>query len=522
MSMDHLAELWRITKPAVSSTRGLVVAQDITAAKVGAEILTGGGNAVDAAVATAFALAVTEPWMSGLGGGGYMVGYLADRRQVFAVDFGMVSPADLDVSQFPLVDGFDRDLFLWPKVEGDRNLMGYLSMCVPGAVDGLGLALKEFGTISFKQALWPAVKLAEQGVEVTWFTSLTVAQTAAELIRFPSAAAVFMPDGLPPTASMNVTPTRLRYGNLAATLRRLAEKGRRDFYEGGIAGSLAADTAEGGGFLSADDLANYRARLIEPLSFDYRGVQINTPSGFCAGPTLASAMSTLERRLSPGGTLNGAAFKTYAEVLKGAYEVRLSQMGHAPPPPSCTTHLNVVDARGNMVALTNTLVSRFGSKVLLPRSGVLMNNGVMWFDPRPGRTNSIAPGVRPLSNMCPTVVTRNGEPWLAVGASGGRQIVSAVLQLISFMVDFGLTLEEAFHHPRLDMSGGQTVTCQRDLPGDCIQAVASVLPVQVREATVYPILFAVPSGVIRDPVTGLNVGQADPRRPLSGVAVSGG
>ncbi|MFV2092063.1 MAG: gamma-glutamyltransferase family protein [Hyphomicrobiales bacterium] len=509
---------WQLRKPAIVSPHGLVSAQNTTAGAIGAQVLAEGGNAVDAAVTTALAMGVVEPWMSGIGGGGLMTIYRAADQTTHVIDFNMIASRDLDPGAYPPVPGEGGDLFTWPRVRDDRNVLGYKSICVPGAVDGLALALARFGGIGFDRALAPAIDLAENWVAVNWFTTLVLATAAEEMAPFAQAAAIFMPGGAIPVAPANgAAPPRLHQPRLAATLRHLAHNGPRAFYEGALAQSLAEDTQNGGGFLSAEDLASYRAQVLEPLRFTYRDAVIHTTPGLTAGPTLAMALEHLETALAPGAPLDGAALLAGAQALKAAYDRRFAEMGHAGPRNSCTTHLNVVDSQGNMVALTNTLLSRFGSKVVLPQSGVLMNNAVMWFDTRPGNPNSIAPGVRPLCNMCPTIVTRDGAPAMALGASGGRQIVSAVCQIITSVVDQAMSLEDAIHHPRYEVSAGPEVLLDARLPGDWIKTIAASLPVKMAESTVYPVLFAIASAVARDVASGLNSGVAEPSHPLAGV-----
>jgi gamma-glutamyltranspeptidase/glutathione hydrolase len=179
----------------------------------------------------------------------------------------------------------------------------------------------------------------------------------------------------------------------------------------------------------------------------------------------------------------------------------------------------VVDAKGTMVSLTQTLLSAFGSRILSPRTGILLNNGIMWFDPRPGGPNAIAPGRRPLSNMCPVVATRNGLPWLGIGASGGRRILPAVLQIASMLIDGRLDLERAFHLPRIDVSGGPEVAADRRLAPDVLAALETRFAVREVEATVWPKLFAFPSAILRER-TGQAIGMTDPLQPAAGVAVA--
>jgi gamma-glutamyltranspeptidase/glutathione hydrolase len=518
--MAHTSQIWQLHKPCLRSGDGVVTAQNLEAARAGAGILAGGGNAVDAAVATCFALGVCEPWMSGIGGGGYMLVHLAAEQKTYALDFNLISPAALDPGRYALVDqGADQDMFGWPKVVEDRNLSGYESICVPGAVDGLGTALERFGSMAWNEVLAPAIRLAEKGLAVDWFATLAFAHSARDLARFPSTRAALMPDGQPPAASWDARPWRLPIPGLAQTLKRLAQSGHRDFYEGGLAAQMLEDLQEGGCALSLADLSSYHARVLEPLSFNYGGSRVHTIPGLCGGPTLARMLGQLKPGLLEPDAPGPRAFAAYASALLTAYQERLATMGHGAG-ESCTSHLNVVDAKGDMVTLTNTLLARFGSRVLLPQSGIIMNNGMMWFDPHPGRPNSIAPGVRPLANMCPALLTKDGEGWLALGAAGGRQIVPAVGQIISLITDFGLSLEEALHQPRIDVSGPAAITYDQRLPGPVAAALKELAPSTAAQAAVFPVRFSVASAVMRDLKAGVNLGQADPYMPLS-AALSG-
>jgi gamma-glutamyltranspeptidase / glutathione hydrolase len=510
---------WIVRKPPVRTKGGVVVSQSAAAARVGTRILAEGGNAVDAAVATGFALAALEPWNSGLGGIGFMVVWLARTKQAHVVDFGPVSPRRLEPSAYPLTTGTGGDLFGWPRVTDDRNVMGPLSIAVPGHVDGLGLAHENFGRLPWSAVLAPAIEQAERGLPVDWYTTLRVAMTARELARFPTTAPLWLPGGHPPVTPPGTELRRLPIPRLADTLRRIADAGRRDAYEGQLARKIAGDVEKVGGTLRADDLAAYKARLVDPLSFTYRGTTVLTAGGLTAGPTMASGLGMLDRR-PIGPTPGPDAYLAYADALSKAYEERLGSMGDVPDAvaPACTTHLNVVDAEGNFVSLTQTLLSIFGSKVLLPETGILMNNGIMWFDPRPGRPNSMAPAKRPLSNMCPAVALRDGAPFLAIGASGGRKIVSAVTQIISFLTDFRMDLETACHQPRIDASGDGEVRVDPRLGAATLDRIAQHFPARFAEHTVLPVNYACPSAIMVDATTGERVGVSDVMSPWSGAA----
>ena len=255
-------QTWHYAKSAVESGGGIVVSQHRGAAAVGARILAAGGNAVDAAVATGFAVGVLEPWMSGIGGGGYMLVAPADGAPVQCVDFGMVAPAALDPADYPMIGGVAPGSFDWPAVAEDRNLKGPLSVAVPGHVAGMRAASERFGRLAWKDLLAPAIEIATAGLPIDWFAAFGIAVAARELAEFPETRRIYLPDGLPPMPNSAEGPLpRLGLGRLATTLTQIAEAGARDFYEGEIAAAIAAEMRRRGGKLAAADLAGYRARI---------------------------------------------------------------------------------------------------------------------------------------------------------------------------------------------------------------------------------------------------------------------
>ena len=421
-STMHLTQNWEIGKPGPSSRGGIVAAQNGTAARIGAEVLAAGGTAVDAVVATAFALAVVEPWSSGLGGIGHLVVHRADADRAEAVDFGPIAPRHLDPAAYPLTGKTRTELFTWSQgVVEDRNMRGPLSFVIPSGVRGYAVAVERFGRMPWRELVAPAIPLARSGLPVDWFTTLKVANAAADLRQYDESRRIWLPDGLPPVCPSDGDVPTLRLGRLAETLERLAAAGPDDFYRGEIAGSIIADTQAAGGVLSAEDLRGCQARIVPSLEIPYRGVMVQTAPGMTAGPTLAGVLGRLaEQRFA--GSPDVDYFVAVAEALRQAYAGRLDSMGDIEPgSPTSTTHVTAIDRQGSVAALTTTLLSLFGSHYVLPGTGILMNNGVMWFDPRPGRPNSIAPGKRALTNMCPVVVARDGRPWFGVGASGGAE-----------------------------------------------------------------------------------------------------
>jgi gamma-glutamyltranspeptidase/glutathione hydrolase len=500
VAVDNFSASQRLTKPALRSEQGLVAAQHRRAAEVGAGILRDGGNAVDAAIATSFALGVLEPWMSGIGGGGAMVVYQAAAGRCSVIDFGMRAARSLDPADYPLAgEGVASDLFPWARVRDDRNVHGPLAVAVPGVVDGMRIAHERFASRPWAELLAPAVGLAQEGLLIDWFAVESIASAAQDLRRYPGSRDAYLVDGLPPVPAWSArTEIRLGQSRLAATLQRLSSAGARDFYEGETARAMVAELREAGGRLTAADFADYRARDAQPLSIGYRDARVHATPELTAGPTLAHVLRLLQERLVPGMQPDAQSYVAYAQCLQEAYALRLTRMGDVDGAraPGCTTHFCVVDGAGNMAAVTQTLLSIFGSRLTLPGSGVLLNNGIMWFDTEPGRPNSLGAGKRCLTNYCPVIVEHDGKR-MALGASGGRRILPAVTQLLSFVLDYGMTLDEAFHMPRIDASEGDTVIGDELLPDAVHQALQSRFPyVRMRRQTL-PFKFACPSAALR-------------------------
>jgi gamma-glutamyltranspeptidase/glutathione hydrolase len=519
--MDVPNQNWLVRKPAVAVQGGVVASQNGVAAKIGADILAAGGTAVDAVVATAFALAVREPWNSGLGGIGFMVVHPAGGGRAEVVDFGPVAPAGLDPALFPLTGDTRTELFTWSKVVEDRNMHGPLSFMVPSAVRGYAHAVERFGRLPWRDLVAPAAALAKEGLPVDWYLTLRVANFAADLRRYDESRRVYLPDGLPPVAPAVGAAPVLSLGSLAETLARLAEQGPEDLYTGEIAAAIVADAKAAGGVLAAEDLANCRPRIVPTLDIPYRGYTFQAARGLTAAPTLADVLDRLEGK-SFGKRPDANYFEAVVEALQQAYAARLDGLGDTEPPAeSCTTHITAVDREGGIAALTTTLLSTFGSRYVLPRTGILMNNGVMWFDPVPGRPNSIGPRKRALSNMCPLIVARDGRPRFGVGASGGRRILAAVLQMASFIVDFDMGADEAAHHPRIDVSGDEGLAIDRRLPGAVIDRLRGRHGAEIVEHTVSPARFACPNLVLRGE-DGTNHGVSDALSPWSAAVAEPG
>ena len=491
-------------KPAVVSAGGVVAAQSRDAAAAGARILAAGGHAVDAAVATSLALGAVEPWMSGLGGGGFATIWDARRKEVRCLDYGMVAPAGLDPADYPLTGGpTSEGFFGWPGVVQDRNILGPYSIAIPGLVSGLALAHKTYGKLPWADLAKPAIALAERGLSLDWYGAMSILVEAKGLAAFDETRKTYLPGGRAPQPFEEGIATFLKLGRLAETLRCLAADGPERFYAGEIGQKLIKDLNALGCRLSIADLTNYQARFIDPVEIAYRDARIFAPSGLTAGPTLARVLEGWSKDLPPAkGAPEPAHYRTYATGLDQAYRDRLANMGEKAQEarPSCTSHFCVVDKDGNIVAWTQTLLSRFGSFVMSPSTGIMMNNGIMWFDPEPGKPNSIRPGAKPLSNMCPTVALSGRLGAVGIGASGGRKIMPSVAQILSFLVDFGMDLDAAFHCPRIDVSGPGLALIDRRLGDDVLREIAKpmtngAMTAEPTDLAPYPAQFANPSAV---------------------------
>ena len=505
MTTPYRTQNWTLAKPGAKGRHGIVVSQNREAAQAGVAILEAGGNAADAAVATAFALAALEPWNSGLGGIGFAVVLKAGETRAQVVDFGPVAPRRANPADYPLTGQIKQDLFTWPEVVDDRNIHGPLSFCIPSSVAGYDLLRRSFGTaMPVSELLAPAIVLAKRGLAQDWYTTLKIASSASVLRLYEESARIYLPNGLPPAPPYQGEPGFFRLGKLSETLEHLAKVGLDDFYRGEFARRLAADIAAAGGVVDAQDLADCRASLREAPTIDWRGTHlVHTAGGLTAAPTLEAVIAGMAEAKPGMGGPDSDWFATLSKVMRQAYASRLEGLGAAQPEngmatepgDTCTTHLTVVDGQGNLVAMTTTLLSSMGSRVVLPETGVLMNNGMMWFDPRPGSANAISPGARPLCNMCPVVVTPQdgGWPRYAAGSSGGRRILASVYQMLAFTLDCEADVETAAHWPRIDVSGPDSTSADLRLPAQILAALEAAGPLAVVEHGVLPINFACPN-----------------------------
>ena len=472
----------------VLGTQGMVASQEATATQVGLEVLKGGGNAVDAAVAVGFALAVTLPRAGNLGGGGFMLIHMAAAGETLALDYREEAPA-----------AAGRDLFLDAdgKVDNQRARFSYLSAGVPGTVAGLSAAQARFGRLSLAEVLAPAIRLAEEGMPVSVALAEGLAARAERLKAWPETARVFFKaDGSPYSAG-----EKLVQSDLAWSLKEIARDGAAAFYEGEVGQRIAADMKANDGLITESDLAAYDVVWREPVTGSYRGYAIaSMPPPSSGGVHLVQILNLLESYpLGEMGAGSAATLHVMAEAMKLAYADRsqhlgdpdfwkvpqrgltskayasrlrqridqdralaATEIGPGDPVPyesNETTHFSVADRFGNVVSNTYTINFSYGSGIVAKGTGILLNNEMDDFSAKPGTpnaygliggaANAIEPGKRPLSSMTPTLVFKNGKPWLVTGSPGGSRIITTVLQIVLNTVDHGMNVAAATAAPRM-------------------------------------------------------------------------
>ena len=479
----------------VAARNGMVVTAHHLATDVGVDILRRGGNAIDAAVAVGYALAVVYPAAGNLGGGGFMTLVLADGRKTF-IDFREKAPLAATPAMYLDQKG---------SVIAGLSTRGHLAVAVPGTVAGLEYARDHFATLPRATLLAPAIRLADQGFVLEQGDADMLDSAAPDLRHDPASRAIF----LDPTGAPIKAGDRLVQRDLAATLRAIARAGANGFYKGPVAEAIAKSNQAGGGLLTLADLTAYEARERRPVECNYRGYQvISAPPPSSGGVALCEMLNILEGYpLADLGFHSAAAVHDQIEAMRHAYADRNSYLGdpdvidnpvtrltdkayaatirdvidprlasdsrqiRAGLPPHegvNTTHFSIADRFGNAVALTYTLNDWFGARVTAAGTGVLLNDEMDDFTAKAGvpnlyglvqgDANAIAPGKRPLSSMCPTVVARDGKPVMVVGTPGGSQIISAVLLTILNTIDYGMTIQEAVDAPRFHQQWMPDVT----------------------------------------------------------------
>jgi gamma-glutamyltranspeptidase/glutathione hydrolase len=558
--MDPTHSEWLITKREAVSQAGMVTAMHPLAAQAGLDMLKAGGNAVDAAVATAFAIGVVEPFMSGVGGVTAMVIYTHATGQTTVVDGSSRAPAAAreDMFELALADSVGG-MYGWRGTVDDAQNTGYRAPVVPGQPACLLHALERHGSgrLSRQDLIAPAIRLAEEGFPVDPYQAQSIAFAQRRLRAFPETfRTFFLEDGLPPVpTTLTREADRLVQPDLARTLRALAADGPSALYQGEIGERLVADLQAHGGLVTREDLAAFAVREHAPLRTAYRGYKLHGLSPTSGSMTAFEALNILREfdlpSLAPGSP---AAVHLIAEALRRAFLDRFAYLAdtnlqdvpvetllsteyahaiaarispeHADPRAAagdpwafqhahnraapvaglaggdgCTTHLNVVDADRNMVACTSTLGELFGSAVIPRGTGIVLNNGMTWFDPEPGHVNSIQPGKRTLWAPTPTLVLRDGEPYLAIGAPGGRRIISALVQSLVNVLDWGLGIQDAVTAPRIHCEGPVIEVDGRHAPELVESLVSRGHEVNLQHENESSFRFARPGGIRIDPHT---------------------
>jgi len=470
--------------PALESAAGMVVSAQHLASDAGADILRRGGNAVDAAVAVGYALAVTHPCCGNLGGGGFMIIHLADGRNTF-INFREKAPLAARADMFLDAQG---------NPVSDESVNGYLAAGVPGTVLGFDSALREYGTLPLPTLMAASIRLAQEGFILTRGDVDVLDEGAAKFREQPNVAAIFLNQG------RTFAPgERLVQKNLAATLRAISDGGPKAFYQGPIADAVSAASRAHGGLLTRRDFEAFRVTESAPISCDYRGYTVlSAPPPSSGGVTLCEMLQVLQAYpLKELGFHSSESLHLLTEAMRHAYRdrntylgdpafvdnpiARLLSMRHAeeirariqprratpsaalgetaPNEKATTTHYSIVDGQGNAVSVTYTINDDFGAKVIAGDTGFFLNDEMDDFTAKPGsanmfglvqgKANAIAPGKRPLSSMTPTIVLKGGKPLLVVGTPGGSRIITTVLEIILNVIDYGMTVQEAVDAPRV-------------------------------------------------------------------------
>ncbi|MEI7614467.1 MAG: gamma-glutamyltransferase, partial [Betaproteobacteria bacterium] len=483
---------------------GVVATAKPEASQVGIDILKKGGNAVDAAIAAAFAMGVLEPDTNGIGGGGFMILRLATMKEAVVIDFREVAPTASKPDMFKLDER--------GRILNHAGTDGGLSVGVPGDVAGLLHALDAFGSkrLTRAQILQPAIHMATQGISVTANLDKNIKDSLEKINAFPACAELFLQEGLPYEIG-----EKIKNPDLARTLAIIASKGAEGFYKGEIAVKIAAEVKKQGGILTVQDLASYAIKVRKPVRGTYRGYTIlSVPPASSGGTHLIELLNVMETydlkalgRNSPATAhrwseamklvfadrakymadtdfatvpLSGLVSKAYARELAARISPKESMTAPLPGNPAqyesgSTTHLSVMDKEGNMVSITKSIGLLFGSGVLVPGTGILLNDHMSDFVPKPGSVNSIEPGKRPLSSISPSLLLDpKGRSFMTIGSPGATRIFTTVAQVISNILDFGMPLQEAIAAPRLAQPHTGNLSLETRLPAATQKALGTL------------------------------------------------
>jgi gamma-glutamyltranspeptidase / glutathione hydrolase len=559
-------------KNEVVADNGMVVAESVEAAEAGLRIFEKGGNAFDAAVATAFASCVSEPAMASLGGGGAVLIYQAKERKIYAIEFeGRLSKSateDMFVNDLEPLGVNPHPSFGWRGTKNNASWMGYRSLGVPGEVAGLCQILERFGSMSLEQVIAPAIRICEEGYEVNKYYALMIGSNMKLLQQYPPIDKLLLPGGYPPIpVSQYDEPTIIIQKELAETLRKIAKEDADVFYRGEIAKDIYMDTHPNGSIVTLQDYADYQPRSYEDgLVGTYRGYKIVCMPEVFGGTQVIQTLNLLEgfnlasiqhnsadylhliaecfRRAwvdrfryigdpeFENVPIEGLISKEYAEEMHGYLcqdrvpnEIKPGNpwkyQGDGTVPvgddkPSGpradgrnTTHLCTMDKNGNMVSLVQTLGGGFGAYTMSGSTGIIMRNYTNLFNPEPGTSNSIGPWKRPTSHDSLTLVFKDGEPLITLGAPGGRRVITSVIQVLVNVIDFGMGIQEAIAKPRIHIEGADPKVPEGKLSREMfVDSRIDRETVKELERRGHEITikldgdFALPVGIVRDPSTG--------------------
>lgn len=528
---------------ACTGVHGVVSAGRAEAAEIGRDILAQGGNAIDAAVAVAFAMGVCEPNASGIGGGGFMLLRDGKTGKSVFLDFRETAPKKAAPDMFtPKAPGSNEDIH-------DRNMYGGMSVATPGDVAGLLYALEHYGTMTPAQVISPAARLAREGYVVTPLLHGDMTEHREQLLKYGDGWKIYLKDGQSwPVGSI------LRNPDLADTLDKIALGGRDAFYKGDIADRIVAQVEKDGGVLTHADLEGFSVRVLEPVRATYRGYELlSSPPPSSGGTHVAQILNVLENFDVASMDVNSPEYlHLFSEVFKICYADRAKYMGDPnfvkvplegllskeyarelakrvdltkaqPPRPGdpwqhesmSTTHFSIADDQGNLVAVTRTINHFFGSCVVPEGTGFLLNDEMEDFSIDPSSANAVCGGKIPLSCMSPTFLLKDGKPFAVLGSPGGIRIISSVVQVISKLIDHGMSLEEAIGSPRIGDDQTDLMIYESRIPAAAIEKLKAMGHPVFAYDDWNRIMGSVNGCVILP--DGTLVGAADPRR--DGLAV---
>ena len=498
-----------LTKSEATAPKAMVVSKHPLATEAGIEVLRSGGNAMDAAIACCFATGVVEPNSATIGGGGYIVYQVGDNGGVIGGHMPSSKQSRPDMFKLTGKDSTGAIGFGWAEVEGNANIEGYLSINVPGVVSAMCESHKLFGRLPFSEVIAPAIRLAREGFSPHWHNLYAFGLLSDMLYKYDELGRIFLPNGAMPIGD-KAYPALLKQADLADTMEYIGHEGSKGFYEGDIANLIVKDIQSHEGILSREDFSTYKPFIWDKgLEVPYRNTIVRLPPHATAGITTAMTLKLMDRfDFKNSGHNSADSLHTFISAARLSYQDRYEYLGDpetidipwdgllsdeytdrrfkeigivvpelwqagnpwieegreprtrfdasTPILDDGTTHICVIDQDSNAVSFTNTVGSGFGSGIVPKGTGIVLNNGMSWFDPIPGRINSIMPNRWPLNNAAPALVLNSNGAVMSLGVTGGRRITNAISQIISNVIDFKMGPQIAIDCPRVDCSSPYT------------------------------------------------------------------